>query len=261
MSELGVNKLFNLSKQAKSNKEYDLEKEYLMQAISLSPSNIKIINAIIRNLRKTGDNLELKKWLELLYSLNPNGKTLYELIKIEQGLGNLKRVKELLLENERLNPNSKKIKKRLKKIEEKEQACTISNSLLVLEKDDVDLVRKARDIIYSEDDLSSKYNQIIEILESQSEEVTICVLVEFYNSSLNNYSARKLIKEYKEKLDLVVDSKKIKLLKILLELISSKKVSRINWNEFWIKNSVILFEKGKNKVLVKKSYEVWQGII
>lgn len=261
MSELGVNKLFNLSKQAKSNKEYDLEKEYLMQAISLSPSNIKIINAIIRNLRKTGDNLELKKWLELLYSLNPNGKTLYELIKIEQGLGNLKRVKELLLENERLNPNSKKIKKRLKKIEEKEQACTISNSLLVLEKDDVDLVRKARDIIYSEDDLSSKYNQIIEILESQSEEVIICVLVEFYNSSLNNYSARKLIKEYKEKLDLVVDSKKLKLLKILLELISSKKVSRINWNEFWIKNSVILFEKGNNKVLVKKSYEVWQGII
>jgi len=52
---LSVYKLFELSKQARKEKDYMLEKMYLEEALFLAPTNLKLINALIRNLKKLGD--------------------------------------------------------------------------------------------------------------------------------------------------------------------------------------------------------------
>lgn len=115
MSELGINRLLTLSKEAKKNKNFSLERNYLEQALSLAPTNIKLINALIRNLRKERNTIELKKWLYTLYKLKPNGIILAELIKLERQDNNFEIVRELLKEDARINERSKKIKKRYKK--------------------------------------------------------------------------------------------------------------------------------------------------
>lgn len=257
MSELGIHKLLELSKQAKKSKDYDLEKDYLNQALTLAPTNTKLINALIRNLRREGNILELKKWLEILYSLNQDGKILFELIQLEQNAGDLRRVKALLLENERISPNNKKIKKRIQKIESLERTQVINSTLFALTEEDLELIKSVRKIIYGENDFSNKYNSVLALLGSQSEEIILSVLSELYKNELLDSSALSLIKRYKESLK-VADGKKTKLVNVLSELVSSKKTKRYHWSNFWLSNAAIL-QGGKDspKVLVKNSLEKW----
>lgn len=259
MSELTVNKLFELSKKAKSNKNYPLEKEYLMQAISLEPLNLKLINALIRNLRKEQNTLELKKWLEILYEIKPNGKILFELTQIEQKAGNLDRVKELLLENERIAPNSKKIKHRIKKI----NAITDSNknnnndALFNINDEELVIIKSARNIIYTDEELSSKYDKIISIVKELSEEIILCILAELYNHE-SLPLAISIVKRYKDNVNIKESSKNLKLANKLLELVMSKKTKRYTWNNFWISNTnFIQSEPQKSKVLKKDNFEKW----
>lgn len=247
-----------LSKQAKKSRNYNLEKDYLMQAIALAPTNTKLINALIRNLKKEGNVLELRKWLETLYSLNQNGKTLFDLIQLEQSAGNFNRVKELLLENERIDPNSKKVKERIKKIEKRENLEYIPSTLFALTEEELELVKGAREIIYSEEDLTEKKNQIVSLLGGQSEEVILSILSELYKNESSILFTLNFIKQYKDKLNPEIDGKKLKLTNELLKLVSSKKTKKYHWSEFWLSNTSILEgEKDSPKVLVKNTLEKW----
>jgi len=162
---LSVYKLFELSKQARKEKDYMLEKMYLEEALFLAPTNLKLINALIRNLKKLGDISEQKRWLETLYQLSPNGKILFELMQLEQKLGNHERVKEILLENARIDPNSKKVKNRLKKvIDSEKEIAPIKNYLFTLTEEVAELIRNARETIYNVEDYASKYETILQLL-------------------------------------------------------------------------------------------------
>lgn len=258
LSELGVNKLLELSKQAKKSRNYNLEKDYLMQAIALAPTNTKLINALIRNLKKEGNVLELRKWLETLYSLNQNGKTLFDLIQLEQSAGNFNRVKELLLENERIDPNSKKVKERIKKIEKRENLEYIPSTLFALTEEELELVKGAREIIYGDDAFMEKQNKITSLLGSMPEEIILSILSELYKKESSISSALSFIRRYKDKLNPEIDGKKIKLANRLLELVSSKKTKRYHWAEFWISNTSVLYgEKDSPKILIKNSLNNW----
>lgn len=258
LNTLGVNKLFELSKQARKSKDYALEKDYLLQAIGLNPTNPKFINALIRNLRKEGNVLELRKWLEKLYTLNPNGKVLFELMQLEQSVGNFVRVKELLYENERIDPNSKKVKERIKKAEEKESLERINSTLFTLIEEEVELVKGAREIIYGDDAFMEKQNKITSLLGSMPEEIILSILSELYKKESSISSALSFIRRYKEKLNPEIDGKKIKLANRLLELVSSKKTKRYHWAEFWISNTSVLYgEKDSPKILIKNSLNNW----
>ncbi len=255
MEKLERNSFFQLAKQAKQNKNYKLERSYLEKALLLSPTNTKIINALIRNLRKEGDYLELKKWLEALYHLKPNGKILFELMELEQREGHTERVKEILIENVKIDPNSKKVKRRLHRVMEREKESVLETSIFLLKEKDVDFIKRARDIIYSENDFSSKYHQIVNLLAGQEEEVLIAVLAEFYKKESLDSSAHNLVKRYKIKLNPEVDFRKIKWINQLLQLVSTKKTQKYNWDDFWRNNTTILFdEKESQKVFVKSNF-------
>lgn len=253
-----MNKLFELSKQAKRCRAYDLEKGYLQRALVLAPTNTKLINALIRNLRREGNILELRNWLERLYELNHNGKILFELIQLEKSVGNLKRVKELLLENQRIVPNSKRIKEKIKKVEEQEKMQIISNALFVLTEEDVELVKMVRDIIYGEEDFATRYSKMVSMMGSQPEEVLVALMSELYKNEALDFSALSFLKKYKEKLNPEIDGKKQKLSNLLLELVSSKKTKRYHWSNFWLSNTIIMQEeKGSSKILMKNKLDRW----
>lgn len=230
-----------------------------MQAISLEPLNLKLINALIRNLRKEQNTLELKKWLEILYEIKPNGKILFELTQIEQKAGNLNRVKELLLENERIAPNSKKIKHRIKKINSINIANeqNNNNALFNLTEEEFEKIKSARNIIYTDEELSSKYDKILSIVKGLSDEIIFCIISELYSyESLS--LAISIVKRYKDSINSKKEAKNLKLANKLLELVMSKKTKRYTWNNFWISNTnFIQSEPQKSKVLKKDNFEKW----
>lgn len=252
MNVLGVNKLFELSKQAKKDKDYNLENQYLMQAYSLSPNNTKIINAIIRNLRKLGNIAEVKKWLYVLYEIKPDGKILFELEKIERSLGNMDKVREILLKSRSLSSNSKKINRRLRRINQKENTHTNSNTLLTISETEEKVINEAREIIYGEDDYLDKKNKILELISSLSDEIILTIMSEFYKKNSSDVLAIKQLKNYKSKLNPEVDVRKTKIINKVLEIVLNKKSRRFNWNEFWIANATTYSDKTNSKVLVKK---------
>lgn len=254
-----MNKLLELSKQAKKSKDYELERSYLKRALSKSPNNIKIINALIRNRRKVGDVLELKHWLNVLYELKPNGKILFELMHIEQHEGNYEKVRDILMENRRIDPNSKKIQKRIEKNEEKIKERKEKKNIMVhdtsffsVTEEEAKLINTARDIIYSDAIFSSKYNQIANMLASFSEEIILSVFAELYVVESSTPLAQNLVKKYKKGLNPETDIRKLKLANRLLELVSNRKTKRFNWDDFWRAHLIILSgEKKSPKVLVK----------
>ncbi len=254
MKGLSVYKLFELSKQARKEKDYMLEKMYLEEALSLAPTNLKLINALIRNLKKLGDISEQKRWLETLYQLSPNGKILFELMQLEQKSGNHERVKEILLENARIDPNSKKVKNRLKKvIDSEKEIAPIKNYLFTLTEEVAELIRNARETIYSVEDYASKYETILQLLGNQSEEILLAVMAEFYLETSFQFLAVDMIKKYKRKLS-EEDIQKGKLANQLLQLVVNKKTKKLNWNTFWIDNSTIYEEKDSPKVFIKSNF-------
>lgn len=244
MNELGVNQLFSLSKIAKKNKKYDIEKTYLEEALSHSPTNTKLINAYIRNLRKQQNIEELRKWLYILYELKPSGIILSELIKIEQSSGNYNKVVELLEESVRINPESDRLKRRLARAELK--AHNNQNR-----EENEYYINMARSIIYSEKSLEEKKNEIIDLLINQKEEIILCILLELYTSESLNSVAITLIKKYKRNKSKIENDKRTRLINKLLSLVKSKKTKKYNWDDFW-KNNIIECEKEiYEKTLIK----------
>lgn len=254
MNALEISKILNLSKQAKKSKNYELERDYLNQAIALAPTNTKVINALIRNLRKGNDKSELKKWLETLYKLSPNGKILFELMQLEQSEGNFEKVREILIENVRIEPNSKKLKKRLQRAIERDANTLNTISLFTLTEIDAELIKNAREIVYSDADFSDKYNQVVVLLAGQPDEITLCILAELYINESFRDLAINFVKRYKKGLNPDVDIRKMKLVNKLLELVLNKKTVKFNWNDFWKNHTTILFdEKPSSKILVKNN--------
>ncbi len=256
MSKLCFSKLFELSKQAKKNKDYELEKTYLEQALSIAPQNKKLINAFIRNLRKTGNHVELKRWLQTLYKMNPNGKILFELMNLEQSEGNSSKVVEILLENERIDPHSKKIKKRIQRISERENITISPNALFILTAEEEELIRSVREIIYSDEEFSEKYNKIVNLVAGLSEEIIVSLMAELYLSDSFTTTAHNLVKKFRKGLLPEKDAKRIRLANKLLELVLNKRTEKFNWDDFWRNNVTILPAKSESpKVLVKNNLE------
>lgn len=232
MGEAGINQLFNLSKTAKKNKDYILERKYLEESLKISPENVKVINALIRNLKKQKCNDELKKWLYKLYELKPSGVVLSELIRLEKISGNKEKVGKLLIEDLRINPNSKKIKRRIFK----EGIILKTNMSDERYKEIVELINTARSVIYSEEEYEIKKSKLLEILIDQNKLICVCLLSEFYINESKKNSAINIIKNYKKELIDDNDKEKIKILNELYELVKKKRVMRFNWNDFWQKN-------------------------
>jgi len=122
-------------------------------------------------------------------------------MQLEQKLGNHERVKEILLENARIDPNSKKVKNRLKKvIDSEKEIAPIKNYLFTLTEEVAELIRNARETIYSVEDYASKYETILQLLGNQSEEILLAVMAEFYLETSFQFLAVDMIKKYKRKL-------------------------------------------------------------
>lgn len=248
MNELEHNKLFNLSKEARKNKDYLKERQCLEETLKKSPLNVKIINALIRNLRKLQCTNELKKWLYILYELKPSGVILNELISLERKCGNTDKVNLLLIENLRINPNSKKIKRRILK----EGVILKENMNNENYNDIVELINKSRNIIYSNDEYEIRKDKLLETLVDQSKLICVCLLSEFYVNESLIENAINIIKKYKSELSIENDKDKIKILNGLQQLVKNKKTKRFNWNDFWQNNIKTICDINENiKIFIK----------
>lgn len=233
MQEISVHKLLEEAHQEKRNKNYIREKELLFLALKSSPNNIKILNGLYRNLRKTGTIEEQRSILEKIYSLKKDGKVLTELIVLEKRAGNIEKVRFYLNEKKKIEPNNKKIDRSLSRIsrkiqEEAEQQLEIPH--------DEEIIENVRNIIYGELSLEDKKEQIIEISTSLDESIIIALMSELYHNELGSIYAKKFLKEIKT--NNPSNTELMQAINELLNIVSSKKTIRFTWNQHWLKRSI-----------------------
>lgn len=234
MQEISVHKLLEEAHQEKRNKNYIRERELLFLALNNSPNNIKVLNSLYRNLRRTGTIEEQRSILEKIYSLKKDGKVLTELIALEKRDGNIEKARFYLIEKKKIEPNNKKIDRAISKLNrivptEAEQA--LKNDI-----QDDEIIEKARKIIYEEATLEDKKEKILEISTSLDESIIVALLSELYHNELGTIYTKKFLKKIKT--NNTCNEKLIKMVNELINIVSSKRKREFTWNQFWLKITV-----------------------
>lgn len=234
MQEISVHKLLEEAHQEKRNKNYIRERELLFLALSNSPNNIKVLNSLYRNIRRTGTIEEQRRLLEKIYSLKKDGKVLTELIALERRDGNIEKARLYLIEKKKIEPSNKKIDRAISRISRKTPSK--SEQSLERETQDAEIVENARNIIYKELSLEEKKEQILEISTPLDEKIIIALMSELYHNELGTTYTKKFLKEIKVKNS--SNQELIQTINELLNIVFSKRTRKFTWNEYWLKRTI-----------------------
>lgn len=251
MQEISIHKLIEQANQEKRNKNYDLERKLLFTALEKSPDNIKILNRILRNLRKTGTPEEQKNILERIYQKRKDGKILHELISLELRAGNQTQALEYLKEKQRIEPKNKKISKKISSMIKSEKKSNPKDDEEDIEYIDSDTINKVRPIIYSEKAYEEKKNEIVDLLVEEDETVSLALITELYYVEIGKEFTKKHLKEIKNSIE--DNPRMLKVINQLLELVTSKKTRQFDWNEFWSNmRKLKKINEESDKIIIKK---------